>query len=303
MDRALEQGNALTVGAGCSELMIAKRRTDGAGPGSAKALLGLAPVLFVLVIFFVGPLVVNISESLRQPNGGVGFGQYLRILTDNYYLTVIGQTLVFGVVLTLVTAILGYPFGYAIARTRGRIKSILIFAIVAPLLVNVVVRSFGWMVILGGNGALNAELVALGFSKLELIYNWTGVSIAMVHVLLPFMALSVASTLETLDLRLEEAAGVLGASPFRTFWAITFPLSLEGLVTGSILVFCLSIGSFVTVLLLGKTSTMILPLLIYQQLTVSSDWPFAAAMGVVLLALVSMVLWSQSFLRPRWMRT
>jgi putative spermidine/putrescine transport system permease protein len=266
-------------------------------------LLGLAPLLLVLVVFFVGPLVVNVSESLRQPNGAVGFGQYLRLLTDSYYLTVIGQTLMFGVVLTLVTAILGYPFGYAIARARGPIKSILIFAIVAPLLVNVVVRSFGWMVILGGNGALNAGLAALGFSKLELIYNWTGVSIAMVHVLLPFMALSVASTLETLDLRLEEAAGVLGASPFRTFWAITFPLSLEGLVTGSILVFCLSIGSFVTVLLLGKTSTMILPLLIYQQLTVSSDWPFAAAMGVVLLALVSMVLWSQSFLRPRWMRT
>jgi putative spermidine/putrescine transport system permease protein len=86
------------------------------------------------------------------------------------------------------------------------------------------------------------------------------------------------------------------------FRAITFPLSLEGVITGSILVFCLAIGSFVTVLLLGKTSTMILPLLMYQQLTVSSDWPFAAAMGVVLLLLVSLVLWSQSFLRPRWMR-
>jgi putative spermidine/putrescine transport system permease protein len=158
-------------------------------------------------------------------------------------------------------------------------------------------------VLLGGSGAINAGLVALGLSKFELIYNWTGVSSAMVHVLLPFMALSVASTLETLDRRLEEAASVLGASPSRVFRAITFPLSLEGLITGSILVFCLSIGSFVTVLLLGKTSTMILPLLIYQQLTVSSDWPFAAAMGVVLLLLVSLVLWSQSFLRPRWMRT
>src|SRR5882757_8754552 len=159
--------------------MRTKRRPGGAGLGSAKALLGLAPILLVLVVFFVGPLVVNISESLRQPNGAVGFGQYFRILTDSYYLMVIGQTLIFGVVLTLVTAILGYPFGYAIARARGPIKSILIFAIVAPLLVNVVVRSFGWMVILGGNGALNAGLVALGFSKLELIYNWTGVSIAM----------------------------------------------------------------------------------------------------------------------------
>lgn len=283
--------------------MSARTAAGSAGQSGVKALLGLAPLLLVLVVFFVGPLVVNFSESLRQPDGSVGFGQYLRILTDSYYLMLIGHTLIFGVALTFITAILGYPFGYAIARARGLAKSILIFAIVAPLLVNVVVRSFGWMVILGGNGAFNAGLVALGFSKLELIYNWTGVVIAMVHVLLPFMALSVASTLETLDLRLEEAAGVLGASPIRAFWAVTFPLSLEGLVTGSILVFCLSIGSFVTVMLLGKTSTMILPLLIYQQLTVSSDWPFAAAMGIVLLALVSMVLWSQSFLRPRWMRT
>ena len=183
-------------------VMGAKQRPDAARLGGAKALLGLAPVLLMLVIFFVGPLVVNVSQSLRQPDGAIGFGQYLRLLTDSYYLTVIGQTLLFGVVLTLVTAILGYPFGYAIARARGTVKSILIFAIVAPLLINVVVRSFGWMVILGGNGALNAGLAALGFSKLELIYNWTGVSIAMVHVLLPFMALSVASTLETLDLRL-----------------------------------------------------------------------------------------------------
>ena len=95
MDRALEQGAALTVRAGCGELMRTKRRPGGAGLGSAKALLGLAPILLVLVVFFVGPLVVNISESLRQPNGAVGFGQYFRILTDSYYLMVIGQTLIF----------------------------------------------------------------------------------------------------------------------------------------------------------------------------------------------------------------
>jgi ABC-type spermidine/putrescine transport system permease subunit I len=278
-------------------------RSNKGERGGVAAALGLAPLTLVLVVFFIGPLLINLSESLRGPGGAIGFAQYVRILGDRYYLTVIGQTLLFGVTLTIITAILGYPLGYAIARAQGWIKSLLIFAVIAPLLVNVVVRSFGWMVLLGGSGAINAGLVALGLSKLELIYNWTGVSIAMVHVLLPFMALSVASTLETLDWRLEEAASVLGASPSRVFRAITFPLSLEGLITGSILVFCLAIGSFVTVLLLGKTSTMILPLLIYQQLTVSSDWPFAAAMGVVLLLLVSLVLWSQSFLRPRWMRT
>ncbi len=273
-----------------------------ARPWTDGAWLGLTPLCLVLCVFFLGPLAINVTESLRGPDGQSGFAQYVRILGDEYYILVVGQTLVFGIGTTLVTALLGYPLGYAIARSRGWMKSVLIFAIVTPLLVNVVVRSFGWMVILGGSGALNAGLVALGLKKLELLYNWTGVSIAMVHVLLPFMALSVASALETLDPRYEEAAGVLGASPLQAFWAITFPLSLEGVITGSILVFCLAIGSFVTVLLLGKTSTMVLPLLIYQQLTGTSDWPFAAAMGVVLLALVSFVLWSQTLLRPRWMR-
>src|SRR3954469_10647748 len=267
------------------------------------AWLGLVPICLVLGLFFVGPLAVNLTESLNGPDGQAGFTQYVRILGDGYYLTVVGQTLVFGLGTTAATAILGYPLGFAIARTRGWVKSLLIFSIVAPLLVNVVVRSFGWMVILGGSGPLNAALRGLGLPKLELLYNWTGVSVAMIHVLIPFMALSVASAIETVDPRLEEAAGILGASPFRTFRAVTFPLSLEGLITGSILVFCLAIGSFVTVLLLGKTSTMILPLLIYQQLTATSDWPFAAAMGIVLLAIVSTVLWSQSRLRPRWMRT
>ena len=111
------------------------------------------------------------------------------------------------------------------------------------------------------------------------------------------MILSVASSIETLDARLEEAARVLGASSARVFRHVTLPLSIEGVVTGAILVFTLTIGSFVTVLLLGKTATMVLPLLMYQQLTVASDWPFAAAMGVTLLGLVSGFLWLQAATR------
>jgi putative spermidine/putrescine transport system permease protein len=175
--------------------------------------------------------------------------------------------------------------------------------VVVPLLINVVVRSFGWMVILSRAGALNWILRALGLPTIDVMYTWTGVTIALVHVLLPFMVLAIASTLETLDARLEEAALVLGASRPRVFLHVTLPLSLEGLITGSILCFTLTIGSFVTVMLLGKTSTMIMPLLIYQQLTVASNWPFAAAMGVTLLGLITVVLWLATRLRqPRWRR-
>ncbi|WP_454621120.1 ABC transporter permease [Bradyrhizobium cenepequi] len=269
------------------------------GNGVRRFPFGLLPVLIFLAVFFAAPLLINLLESFRDPDGTRGITQFVRIFGDAYYLTVIGQTLLFGLAVTFACALLGYPLGYAVARAEGAFKVILIFLVVTPLLVNVVVRSFGWLVILGGSGAINAATRALGLPKLNLLYNWIGVSIAMIHVLLPFMALSVAGALETLDRRIEDAARVLGAPPLQVFRHVTLPMSAQGLITGSILCFTLSIGSFVTVLLLGKTSTMILPLLIYQQLTVASDWPFAAAMGVTLLILVSAILWLQGRLLGR----
>ena len=262
-------------------------------------MLALAPIVLVLLVFFVGPLLLNVSESLKLGHGGPTLSEYGRILGDAYYLQVIAQTLGLGLVVSAICAVLGYPLAYAISRLSGTAKALLIFAVVMPLLVNVVVRSYGWMVVLSGAGLLNWVLGGLGLPRLELMYSWTGVVIALVHVLLPFMVLSVAGSLEMLDPRLGEAALVLGASPARVFRHVTLPLSLEGLVTGMILCFTLTIGSFVTVMLLGKTSTMVMPLLIYQQLTVASDWPFAAAMGVTLLVIVTAVLWAQARLRPR----
>ena len=271
----------------------------GSGWSSLAPYYGLAPLAAFLLLFFVGPLLLNFAESLGLTRGVVDPSAYVRIFTDLYYIKVIAATLLLGAVVTVVCAILGYPLAYAIARTSGLSKSLLIFAIVIPLLVNVVVRSFGWMVLLSGRGAINWALAVLGLPTLDLMYNWVGVTIALVHVLLPFMVLSLASTLETLDLQLEEAAAVLGASRSNIFFRIILPLSMEGLVTGSILVFTLCVGSFVTVMLLGSTSTMVLPLLIYQQLTIVSDWPFAAAMGMVLLIIVMAVLWLQSRFRHR----
>ena len=268
-------------------------------PRLPARLLALAPIVLVLLVFFVGPLLLNVGESLKLGRGGPTLAEYGRILGDSYYLQVIAQTLGLGLAVSAICAVLGYPLAYAIARLSGTAKALLIFAVVMPLLVNVVVRSYGWMVVLSGAGLLNWVLGGLGLPRLELMYSWTGVVIALVHVLLPFMVLSIAGSLEMLDPRLGEAALVLGASPARVFRHVTLPLSLEGLVTGMILCFTLTIGSFVTVMLLGKTSTMVMPLLIYQQLTVASDWPFAAAMGVTLLVIVTAALWAQARLGAR----
>jgi ABC-type spermidine/putrescine transport system permease subunit I len=260
---------------------------------------GLLPLILFLAAFFVCPLVVNLIQSFA--GGGLALEEYRRIFTDAYYLSVILHTLLLGAAVTLACLVLGYPLGIVIAKAAGFWKTFMIFAVVAPLLVNVVVRSLGWMIILGGQGAVNWALSVFGISPIELMYTWWGIGIALVHVLAPFMVLSIASVLEGMDPAIEEAAKVLGATRFDTFRLIVLPLSAEGMLTGSILVFTATVGSFVTVMLLGSTSTMVMPLLIYQQLTVASDWAFAAAMGTTLLLLVTIVLWLQSrFTRPRW---
>lgn len=269
----------------------------------ARPIQAPAPLLVFLLIFFVGPLLLVLAESLHLSELTVDFSAYVRIFTDAYYLRVIADTIILGVAVTVICAVIGYPLAYAIARSKGLRKSLLIFTIVIPLLVNVVVRSFGWMVLLSGKGALNWLLTSLGIPPVSLMYQWGGVVIALVHVLLPFMVLSLASTLETLDIQLEEAAAALGATRAKIFRHVILPLSYEGLFTGSILVFTLCVGSFVTVMLLGSTSTMVLPLLIYQQLNVVSDWPFAGAMGMTLLAIVMSMLWLQSRARRRRWRS
>ena len=278
---------------------VAATHTTGAGSDKRSIPLALlAPVVLFLLVFFIGPVLFNLQESLRIPNSDAfTLAQYTKVLGDMYYLKVLGQTILLGLVVTLLCLVTGYPLAYAIARAEGARKVALMFVLVAPLLVNVVVRSFGWMVILGGSGVINTVLRALGLPAVELMYTWTGVTIAMVHVLLPFMVLAIASTLETLDARLEEAAQVLGASSARVFYHVILPMSIEGVITGAILTFTLTIGSFVTVMLLGKNSTMILPLLIYQRLTVASDWHSAATLGIILLAVVLAILWLQVRLR------
>jgi ABC-type spermidine/putrescine transport system permease subunit I len=269
----------------------------------ARSIFAPAPLLVFLLLFFLGPLLLVFGESLHLSEMRIDFSAYVKIFTDAYYLRVIADTIVLGVVVTVICAIVGYPLAYAIARSSGTRKSLLIFAIVIPLLVNVVVRSFGWMVLLSGKGLVNWVLNSLGIPPISLMYQWSGVVIALVHVLLPFMVLSLASTLETLDPALEEAAAVLGASRATIFRRIILPLSFEGLFTGSILVFTLCAGSFVTVMLLGSTSTMVMPLLIYQQLNIVSDWPFAAAMGITLLTIIMGMMWLQSRARHRAWRS
>jgi len=269
-------------------------------------LLLLAPIVLFLLFFFVAPFALNFGVSLQagRPGGVVGGGfsprHYAKLVTDPYYLKVIGQTFALGFVCTFLSFLLGYPCAYFIARTRSSWKGVMMFVVIAPLLTSIIMRSYGWILILGRTGFVNVVLQALGLTSepLDLIYNWVGVVIAITHVLLPFMILSVASVIEGIHESLEESAMILGADRWRTFRRVTFPLSLEGVATGAVIVFMLTIGSFVTVLLVGGEKTMVMGVLIYQQIAITFDRAFASALGSVLLLIALFLL----YLQARWLQ-
>jgi putative spermidine/putrescine transport system permease protein len=259
----------------------------------------LIPILVFLLAFFVLPFGVMLYQSLYlspllAPESSLPtLANYIKLFGDTFYLKVVLQTLALGVVVTLLALIIAYPVAYLLARTRSR--QLLVFLIISPLVVGIVIRSYGWMVLLGRAGTVNTLLQAMGVIEhpLALMYNWFGVTVALTHVLLPYMILALASVIEGIPESLEDAAAVLGAGWWARFRHVLFPLSLEGVGAGVTLVFMLAIGSFVSVLLLGGSDTLILPLLIYQQVILINN-NFAAALGVYLLVISVALLYVQA---------
>lgn len=245
------------------------------------------PVLLFLGFFFVIPLGANILRSLQAgqaaTNGPLFY--YVKLLTDAYYGSIIVETLKVATISTVLCLIVGYPVAYFMVRFAGRWNAIIVFLLIAPLLTSIIMRTFGWRVLLARRGALTVLLSDWGI--IERPINFAdepfAVYLGLVHVLAPFMILSITAVLQKVDVRLEESARVLGASALGTFFRITLPLSLDGVATGCILVFVVTNGSFLTMLLLGGGKVTTLSLLIYQQFNVTQDVGFAAAMGNLLL--------------------
>jgi putative spermidine/putrescine transport system permease protein len=216
---------------------------------------------------------------------------YVHFFTDAYYLTVLADTLWLGVLTTVASLLLGYPLAYHLALTRSRWKPLLIVFILSPLLVGIVIRCYGWMILLADRGLINATLAQHGWiaKPLPLMYNKFGVTLALVHVFLPFMVLSLTGVLKRIEPQLIEASQTLGASPRRAFLEVTLPLSLPGILAGSLLVFSLAISSFVVPILVGGFKVHVLPMVVYEQVLSVFDWPFGAANAFVLL-LISVAL-------------
>jgi putative spermidine/putrescine transport system permease protein len=257
-------------------------------------LLALPAVIF-LVVFFVLPLFDNGMRSVISADGGFTLSRYVSLLTDGFYIWIIAQTVLLSAGVTIISIIIGYPVAYFLVRKAGRFSGLIIFLLIAPLLTSIIMRTFGWQVLFARRGLVNNLLVdQLGILSAPLrLTNSPEIAIAaLVHVLVPFMVLSIATVLQGIDARLEESAKILGANRLRTFFEVTLPLSLDGIGTGAILVFMIANGSFVTLVLLGG-GMQTLPLMIYQQFNTTRDFGMASAMSMILLVIAVLCLFLQ----------
>lgn len=278
-----------------------KRRSSaspptGVQPGKARP--RLAPWLLMLpglVVFFVlfflpqaGMLGYSFQPDPQNRAEGITLENYTRFFGDPHYLGILGRTLWMGLLVTVVTLVLGYPLAYWLARTDTRWKTLLLILTIFPLLTSAVVRSFGWMVLLGRTGLINQALVGSGLAPrpLDLMYTLTGVIIALAEVLLPFMVLTLYGVIASIDRSVEEASMDLGAGPLTTILRVTLPLSAGGVLAGSLLVFSLAISSFVTPSLVGGPRVQLMATSIHEQTVSVLNWQFAAAVAAVLLVVV-----------------
>lgn len=255
----------------------------------------MVPAVLFLVGFFVLPLIDNGMRSFVADDGSFTIARYVQLLTDRFYLGVILETVVLSTSVTIICALIGYPVAYFLVRKAGRWSGVTVFLLIAPLLTSIIMRTFGWQVLFARRGLVNTFLVQdLGLLEQPLrLLNTPGIAIAaLVHVLVPFMVLSIATVLQGIDQRLEEGALILGAGPWRTFREVTLPLSVDGIGTGAILVFMIANGSFVTLVLLGG-GFQTLPLFIYQQFNTTRDFGMASTMSTILLLIAVACLYLQ----------
>lgn len=260
-------------------------------------LSAVAPALTLVLLFFVAPLGLLLSYSVLRYAGGTvvytpTLANYLALLADPFYLAIIGRTFAIALVSTLLCVVLGYPIAWQIARTRSRWRPVMIVCVVAPLLVGGVVRGYGWMLILDERGLVNGLLQALGLieTPVKLMFNFAGLVITMVEVLLPFFILPLVGVLSSLDPALEAAALSMGASRLQTFCKVTLPLSLVGVVAGASIVFSLAANIFVIPRIIGGPSYLVLSTLAYQQIGGVGNWPFGSAVATVMLGATLVIL-------------
>ncbi|MGY4627097.1 ABC transporter permease [Bradyrhizobium sp. USDA 4486] len=257
----------------------------------------IAPSLLLLVLFFILPLIGVLRTSLypgARSFGAEGFSleHYVRIASDPFFLDVLIQTVVDGLVVAIASVFLGFPIGYSLARLPPKKRRWRLMLVIVPLTLSLVVIVFGWIVILGRSGMLNQTLLGLGLidRPLRLLYNRGAVLLVLLQQFLPYMILSAMSVCSKIDPVLEQAAANLRANRLTTFSRVIIPVALPGIMSGMTLVFILTVSAFITPRLVGGGNAQMLGSIIFEQVTVALNWPLGATLAIVLLVVTTLVI-------------
>ncbi|BDG71710.1 ABC transporter permease [Roseomonas fluvialis] len=255
-----------------------------------------APLALFYVAFVFAPIGLLVAVSFAESPEFDTFSlhQYARVFGDAYQRGILADTLQIGAQTTAVTVLLAYPLALLHLRSGPTVRRLILLAILLPLLTSTVVRTFGWVVILGRQGLINTALLGAGLVEkpVQLLYTHNALVVALAQIELPLMALPIINALARIDPTLIDASATLGARRWRTFFKVVLPLSLPGLIAGMALVFAGSISAIITQTLVGGGRMLFMPYHLYQQAILANDWPFAAALAVILLAFVLMVVGS-----------
>jgi len=280
---------------------VVAERLQAARPRVARSLpwvVAIGPAAVVVIVLLVVPstTLFLLSFVRFEPLRGIVYTftleNYLAIARSSLYLQVTLHTLRMAGLVTFACLVLGYPIAYFMARSKSRLAALCAALVVAPLFVSVVIRGFGWMVLLAREGVVNQALVAVGVfaERQQFLYTDPAVLIGLVHILSPFMILPIASVLRGVEPALEEAALNLGATRWGVFRFVVLPLSVPGIMAGGILVYSHAIAAFVLPAMLGSIQTKLMATMLYQQVLVAGNLPFGAALATVLVATTFLLL-------------
>lgn len=258
----------------------------------ASMLLLLAPALVMVVVLLILPLCWLAVQSV-QTEEGFSLVNYLRIFQEAIYWDTFALTFKISFLVTILSIIMGFPIAYAASRLHGFWANLVLICVILPFWTSVLVRSYAWLVLLQRRGLVNQTLIDLGIidQPLNLMHNTTGTVIGTLHVMLPFMVLPLYSVMKKIPQDLMQASESLGAKPFYTFRRVFLPMAAPGIMAGSILVFVICLGFFITPELLGGGRTILVSMLVQRNVELYHAWGAASAVGLVLLFVVFLIFW------------
>lgn len=265
----------------------------------------LLPIALVNAVGFLLPMLnlarMSFKESL--PGGGIGdaftIQNWTGLLGDAFYLDIVLNSVLVSLGITATTLVFSYPIALYLHRASGAWRTFLTVLVISPLLTSAVVRTYGWIALLSDDGPVVRAITALGLTAPRLMFNINGIFIGLTEILMPYMILALLAGFGRLDLRVEEAARTLGASPFRVFWRVILPLTLPGIALGCLLCFVLAISSFITPKLMGGGRVFLLATEIYDQAIITLNWPLAATLSMLVLIIFGAALWAYSVVLRR----